>query len=141
MFSLIGKIAVQDADCEVCTNTIRLYNRSDTVICANCGAKYDLETSTMHDQHIEYEYKRDGFCCIHSSLLEKCNNSCPSQFMYCEKHCNEKSLEQAEKNIKRAEISLEDTKEALQRMKESRKIWLIQKVSGINEQDDSVREN
>lgn len=134
---IIGKIIMQDSMCIKCGTKIQSWVRSDTIRCKICGAIYEVEDSTVGDQTVEYTYKFVGFHCIHSSSLESCDNICPASHMYCKDHTSDSSFEAANNSIRYAEERLEIVKETLTQMEESKKTWLIQEVSGIDE-DNSV---
>jgi len=98
---------------------------------------YEIESKDVGDHQIDFTYKFIGFKCVYSSALEGCDNTCPAPHMYCKEHTSDASFESARKSIQYAENRLELAKETLQQMEESKKTWLIQEVSGIDE-DSSV---
>jgi len=126
---------MQDGECIKCGETIRTWELQDSVRCKACGALYTLQDSALEGQHAEYTFEFAGFVCVYSRGLDDCSEPCPAPNMYCEKHTSEESFKYAKQSIEYAEKNLESAKENLEKMEESRKTWLIQKVSGIGDND------
>ena len=53
--------------------------------------------------------------------------------MYCEEHLKDEDFETARNSISYTRGRLQVADQMLERMEESKKIWLIQKVSGIDD--------
>lgn len=132
---------MQDSTCEKCGIEIQIWKRADTIRCKNCGALYDIISSELQDQHIDYVFNFIEFRCINVAALKDCDNACPAPGMYCKEHVSDTSFTSVRSSISYATQRLADAKEILERMEESKKTWLIQEVSGIDEQDSSVRED
>jgi ribosomal protein S27E len=133
-----GRISMQDTDCIKCDNLIRLFARSDTIRCDNCGATYNFVDSTNGDQHIEFMYEFVEFRCVLGGM-EKCHNPCPAPSMFCKEHVSDESFKRTNSELQYAEKRIGEVKEKIRRMEESKKVWIIQKLSGIdNEQDDTI---
>lgn len=130
---VIGKIEMQCPICEKCGTKIQVWKHADIIKCKECGALYELITSKLQEQHIDYEFNFTGFRCINTSSLEACDNICPAPGMYCREHTSDESFVAVRSSINYAVKRLANAKENLDKMKESRKIWLIQEVSGIDE--------
>ena len=128
---------MQSASCIKCGTVFQMWVRSDTIKCKECGATYEVEDSVLGDQHVEYSYKFVGFSCMHSSAMTTCDNKCPASNMYCKEHIGDEYFATANNSIEYAEKRLIEAKEKLERLEESKKIYLIQEVSGIDE-DNSV---
>jgi len=148
VLTVTGKISMYDVTCIKCNGKISGYKILKEFIC-ECGAKYDVNLTgnpkvlmgPKGDPTVEYLYNFLGFVCIHSSYSDRCENICPASFMYCKEHSDESSMDDIKKSIVYAEGNLNKIKESFERMQESRKTWLIKKVSGIDEQDDSIRKD
>jgi len=138
---VIGKIAMQDPTCEKCGTKIQIWKYTDTVKCKECGASYKLIVSELHDLHIDYEFEFAEFRCVNVTTFANCDNICPAPEMYCKEHVSDVSFDAVKSSINYAVKRLSDAKDNLERMEESKKIYLIQEVSGINGQDDSIRED
>ena len=128
---------MKDTTCIKCGCLIQQWVRSDNIKCKQCGALYKLSSSDAQDQAIEYSYDFVGFNCIHSSISGDCDKFCPAPRMYCKEHVSDESFENINKQISYAEDRVKALKEDLECMQDSKKTWLIQKVSGIDE-DSSV---
>lgn len=128
---------MQDSSCIKCGNRIYCKAQSSEAKCRACGATYELEKSDIDGQHISCSYKFVHYRCIYSSIMtESCNNVCPSSYMYCKEHISDDDFDSANRLITHTEQQLKTAVETLERMKESKRIWLIQEVSGIY--DDAV---
>jgi hypothetical protein len=132
-----AKIVLQNAVCIKCDACISLYVRSDIIRCSECGALYELESSEIKDQYIEYKYAFVAYKCMHSTLYKKCDSECPAPKMYCKEHSNDEYIKTAENSIKFCEESSERAKNTLDRILESKRIWLIQELSGLNNEDNN----
>jgi hypothetical protein len=128
---------MQDSMCIKCGTKIQCWSYRESIKCKCCGALYEIENKDVGDQEIEFTYKFLGFKCIYSSALDSCDNTCPAPQMFCKEHTSDDSFAAAKKSIEYAENRLELAKETLNQMEESKKTWLIQEVSGIDE-DSSV---
>ena len=132
---------MQDTICEKCRATIKIWTKSNKIKCRECGSLYELESSESGDQHINYVFSFVGFECIHSALSSACNNLCPAPGMFCKEHVSDESFKAIENSISYVAQRLVTAEATLEQMKESKKTWLIQEVSGINEQDSSIRKD
>jgi hypothetical protein len=138
---VIGKIAMQDPVCEKCSTKIPIWKRDNIIKCRECGAFYTIIDSELQDQHIDYSFNFVGFKCINITNFQGCDNICPAPGMYCREHVSDSNFITAKNSITYAIERLADAKENLKRMEESKKTWLIQEVSGIDEQNNSIRED
>jgi hypothetical protein len=131
----IGNIVIKNVVCEMCLEKIFVKARSDTLKCDTCGARYQFDKSIVCDQHIEYEYNFVGFECLYDDIItgNKCSNLCPSMKMYCKDHSSQEYQRRAEYNIQLIEKRLRDAKTTLDNINESKRIWLIQEVSGLDD--------
>lgn len=136
-----GKIVMQDAICEKCSEIIRFSEETGAVKCKHCGGLYKLNEDSIEGHEVERTYDFVSFQCVHSTYASKCNNECPAPGMYCEEHTSDDSFTSAELTIEYDKKRLKASEEVLKQMKESKRIWLIQEVSGINEQDGSIRKD
>ena len=143
MLCVMAKLSIQDTVCIKCDGRISLYARSDVIRCVNCGAFYKYIESEIKDQHIEYKYEFVEYKCIYSHYGEApCDNSCPTQHMYCKEHVSDEVIKKAESLIKYCEDNLDSAKDKLDRVLESKKIWLIKELSGLNDEDsNAISEN
>lgn len=132
---------MQDTICEKCSEKIKFSDEAKAVKCGNCGGVYEMNNNAIEGQLVERTYEFTGFQCIHSTYASKCQSECPAPGMYCKDHTSGDSFTSAEQTISYNQRRLEVSEEALEQMKESKRIWLIQEVSGINEQNSSLREN
>jgi hypothetical protein len=138
---VVGKINMQDCNCVKCSASMYIKARSDKLKCNNCGALYSLDNSELCDQHLEFDYNFEGFECLYEDYLDgSCGEICPAMKMYCKEHSGEKFQNMAKNNITYAEKKLEEAKNKLDNINESRRTWLIQEVSGLDE-DDSIQTN
>jgi hypothetical protein len=135
---VVGKIMIKDISCQHCGNFISMWARSDFIKCNMCGASYEVKKSTLKDQHVEYEFDFVGFQCIYNNVGSTCKNTCPSQGMYCEDHVSDKSFEKASSSISYFKKQVENAEERLEIMKESKKTWLILKLSGMEEDNEGI---
>jgi len=133
-----GKINMQNAECEKCGEIILSWVYSDIITCGTCGAIYNVSASTMEDQYIQYEFEFVEFQCMQKSIAESCNNYCPAPGMYCKEHTSDKAFKDANNSIRYSEERLATAKEKLELMEESKKTWLIQEMSGIEDDKDNT---
>ena len=121
-------------DCIKCAEPIKIYGRYDEVFCS-CGAHYTIMKAEIIDQQVDMEYTFMGFKCIYSSFSDHCQSPCPAPSMYCKKHCSDEAIETAKKDIDYSEQRLAQTKDKLYTLEESKKNWLIQEMSGLDEKE------
>lgn len=139
----------QNIRCEKCDHNIYPKDNQTTIKCHNCGAFYALSGSVECSidkvaifDFVEYKCLHRGLASDRSSgnMYEDCNNTCPIAGMYCKDHCTEKDIESAKSSVSYAYKRLKDSEEHLDVLRESKKVWLIKEISGIDE-EDSVPEN
>jgi len=133
-----GKINMQSVECEKCGTVIQQWVYSDIITCSSCGAIYNVTQSELVDQYVKYEFEFTEFQCMHKTISESCQNACPAPGMYCREHVSDDAFKEAHNSIKYAEERLEAANDKLELMKESKKTWLIQEVSGIGDEQDDV---
>ena len=145
--TIFGSITMEQITCEKCGAIIRLYNCPTKIKCTNCAATYQvskqdlgIRISESGEQRIELIYNFVEFQCIYAVMSGDCTNHCPALGMYCKEHASDSFLKDAESNISYCEERVIVAKEKLQRIEESKKIWLIEELSGINE-DDIISKN
>lgn len=148
--SVSAKITFKNIQCEKCDSNIYPKDNAVEIKCSECGAFYILSSNvedSINNNVAIFEFLE--YRCIHrglakdrtkGSLYEECCNPCPSGSMYCREHCSDGDIESAENSVSYAHKRLRDAEEDLDNLKESKKIWLIEEISGINE-DDSVSED
>lgn len=129
---VVGKIYSQDTNCNKCQELIRIYNKPAEVYC-KCGAEYKLINTTITEENIEMEYEFIQFTCIHNDYTQKCKNPCPSSHLYCKDHSSPEMIENLKKEIQQAEERLNKVKNKLIAVENSRSVWLINEISGMNE--------
>jgi hypothetical protein len=129
-----GTIMLESIDCANCGSKKSFGNLQDKHVCDDCGALYTLISSEIEESNIKAEYKFAGFSCMEIGWLEKCDNVCPTPYTYCEKHSSDFAIKKVEGEIETAEKKVNETKEKLKRIKESKKIWIISELSGIKDE-------
>ena len=130
-FKVIGKIILELTQCLHCEYKLRFNISNKTERCNNCGASYKLINHSENNielSEVSCNYNFDSFMCKYF----KCDNKCPLPFMFCVEHCDDKFIERIEYNIKMANSTIESNNEKIRLMKESKKTWMITKLSGIN---------
>jgi hypothetical protein len=128
-----SKITMDSVDCEKCNVKINIWEYSHVIKCSECGAVYNIQDKIVNDNHIEYRYVFDYFKCINSYIYEDCENKCPAPYMFCKEHCNDKSIKSLKDHLAFCEEQLRRAEKRLELVKESKKTWLIQELSGIHE--------
>lgn len=128
-FEITGKIILELAQCLHCEYKFRFDISNNIERCNNCGASYKLIQYSTDTSEVLCSYKFDNFLCRYF----KCDNKCPLPFMYCIEHCGTKYIGKVEDNIKYANSTIKSDREKINLMKESKKTWMITKLSGINE--------
>lgn len=137
-----GKIVMERTACNKCSSELYFNQHDETARCKECGAVYQLAENQIDGEQISQTYEFMEFRCIYTSYsLPQCNNVCLAPEMYCKKHLEDCDFKSAHDAINYAKDRLQVAEQTLERMEESKKIWLIQEVSGINEQDCSVRKD
>lgn len=133
----IGTIHMQPTKCLRCDSKIHSSSsmaRSEGLNCSECGAHYEYTRRHLGKDQVDFHFKFSGFRCMkRKSFGSNCDNVCPGPGMYCEEHTDEKAFEEARNSIKYAEQRLEESKEEMKRMEESKRLWLVNEVSGIDE--------
>jgi len=130
-------------NCLRCDGKINVGRLENGAKCTSCGATYEYQKRDIGEKEIDYFFAFKGFGCIHRESLykETCNHVCPGPGMYCKEHLTDKDFEKAQDAIKYSEQRLEENKETLEAMKESKRLWLVNRMSGIDEQDDTLSES
>lgn len=133
---------MSSTQCVRCSNKIHPIGTSmQSIQCEFCGALYACTGRNIGEKQINYSFEFRGFGCIHKEIFKDfCANSCPGPGMYCEQHLSDEEFKKAHSAIKHSEKRLEETKNTLAAMKESKRLWLVNKMSGINEQDNTISE-
>lgn len=131
------------ADCLRCDAKVSFIRLpKDGARCSSCGAVYEYTKRDVGDKEVNYFFEFKGFNCINKEhFKDACANSCPGPNMYCLEHLSDKAFEKAKDHIKYSEQRVEEAKSTLETMKESKRLWLVNEMSGINEQDDTLSES
>jgi hypothetical protein len=129
-----GRIVLNGIDCQHCNR--KIFNNvnssmKDIEICESCGARYKLVNININNGEPSVEYTFTGFNCIEQGWLEKCTNTCPAPFMYCQNHSDDDSIKKAEKHIEEAKEKVTAAEDKLKSVKESKKTWMVTELSGI----------
>lgn len=131
-------------DCLRCDGKISVGRLAQGAKCSACGATYEYKKRDIGEREIDYFFEFRGFSCIRRESTfsrDGCNNVCPGPGMFCKEHLSDKEFSKAQDAIKYAEQRLDESKEALSRMNESKRLWLVNRMSGIDEQDDTLPES
>jgi hypothetical protein len=136
----IGKINIPSIMCEKCGCAIQMYSYQTEIKCAACGSTYELISSAIQEGNVEMVYEFAEFQCMHKTYSEQCPNKCPAPEMYCKQHTSDEAFKDACSSVKYCKERLAEAEDKLNRMEESKKTWLIEEVSGINE-DNPVPKN
>lgn len=132
-----GKFLINSMVCEKCDCNISLsclQEIPDNVRCPGCGANYKLSNRDENEEGIILEFDFSGFKCMHKEPFTCCDNDCPVQNMYCLEHTSDEAFENERKTIAYLEERLSERKSYLNKMEESKKIWLIQELSGVDDE-------
>jgi len=127
-----GKIMLDGVECQHCKNKILNGQLEDIHVCNSCGARYKLVRTNFTNGEPNMEYAFSGFNCIERNYFDKCNNTCPAPFMYCQYHCNDDSINKAKRAIDEAKSKVTDAESKLKAVEESKKTWMITELSGID---------
>lgn len=138
---VLGTIWLEDIECNHCGHKISVRVKEDHAQCPVCGALYEKQHLSLNQDSVSATYEFLGFACMYSSGFDKCKNICPSPYMYCADHSNEETISKQEDSIQHYKKRLEKEEDRLKMMKESRKTWIVMKLSGIDEQDSSLSED
>lgn len=136
---------MQDLICIKCDNAIRLYSQDESIKCGKCGkcgecgayyvsrlgSNQTVQVSASNEIEIEYEFVE--FRCIQSDYFKLCSNVCPAPYMFCQEHTDDKNVDSAIRDVQYNEKRLQTSKDKLEKIYESKKIWLIGKLSGVDE--------
>lgn len=133
----IGSIIMSNVICQKCSCKIFVTkSSSSSITCKECGAFYKaINYDTNVDElKIELTYEFRGFKCLDFTYgTGSCDSMCPAPYMYCKEHTNDEWFDRVQRCVVSAESTLKTYQDRLDRMKESKKVWLIQEVSGIDE--------
>ena len=129
-----GRIISSDVDCVKCGVGVKVSGKPD-VSCGNCGAHYKLIKSEMVEDKVEMEYDCVGFVCMYSTYQHTCKNSVPAPDMYCKDHSDDKAIDKVRQEIEYTERNLDSLKIKLARVEESKKVWLINQMAGIEDDE------
>ncbi|MFA5024284.1 MAG: hypothetical protein WC523_04970 [Patescibacteria group bacterium] len=130
---MIGKISMPLTMCEKCGENIQLWTCPEkNVKCKRCGAFYKVIEIKYEDQCVRFECEFVEFQCIKVDAMSvPCTNVCPAQAMFCKDHVTDECFRAANTVMEYHEKLIELGKEELNRMEESKKIWLIEEISGV----------
>ena len=129
-----GNIVLDGIECRHCKNKVLGSVLESIGVCDNCGARYELLNTNLSNQKVTVEFKFEGFNCLEISFFSKCNNICPAPFMYCRSHSDDVSIKRAEGTVESAKKTVEKEKDKLNMIKESKKTWMVTKLSGIEDE-------
>ena len=136
---VIGKIVMQGTTCEKCGCNILLWRqKGDTIRCNECGAFYQLIKRKFvehesKENEVEYSFDFIGFRCMLIKGSGYCKNACPAPGMYCKEHISEQAFKDARALSNYCAGRLKEVEDRLEQMEESKRIWLIQEISGIED--------
>jgi len=127
-----GKLNFAMLTCSQCSGTLYAFHKSN-LRCSDCGANYEKIEERTEDLEWEIDYKLSGFKCRHHDFLTMtyCDNDCPTSHMFCEEHISEKEFVRAKEMVRYNEKALESSKLILESMEQSKKNWLVNKLSGL----------
>ena len=126
-----------DTICTECKYKIQFYNSFNNIRCNNCGAYYMVESKLIVNSGVEFMYNFIEFKCTYS-FMEPCLNVCPMPYMFCKSHITEECAKQIKSSYIYASNALQRSKDRLKRIQESKKTWVITRLSGIDEKRDSI---
>jgi len=129
----VGKINIPNVMCEKCGSSIQMHAYQAVVKCSTCGSTYELASSEIKEGNVEMTFEFAEFQCMHKTYSEQCQNKCPASEMYCKKHTSDEAFKDAHNSVSYYREYLAEAEDKLNRMEESKKTWLIEEVSGINE--------
>lgn len=129
-----GKIVLDGIKCQHCDTCVLNGSPDNTEICSSCGAKYKLINVNINNNKSNVEYTFVNFNCIDQNWSGKCNNICPTPYMYCQSHSDDDSIEKAEKSIEVAKTKVVEAEDKLKTIKKSKKTWMITELSGIKDE-------
>ena len=127
-----GRIVSSDINCVKCGTGIRVSGKPEDLFCNACGCYYKLMKAEIIENQVELEYDSMGFVCMFSTYNSNCRNYVPSPDTYCKDHSDDKTIEKVKQEIEYTEKNLNGLKVKLERIEESKKIWLINKLSGLD---------
>lgn len=137
-----GSITMKSVDCLKCDASIRVGAAADHIVCENCGASYKVVNRKLDVSEVIYDYDFNGFLCLNHSSYRPCFNACPAPYMFCEEHSDDKHIQDKQRDIQAAQKRLEEHKDLLNKIYESKKVWLTRKLSGLDVgEDDAISEN
>lgn len=136
-----GSINMKPAECLKCDGKIRMSAVSDQITCENCGASYAISNRKLGVEEVIYDFDFTGFMCLNHTSYRPCFNTCPAAYMFCEEHVADKYIQDKQRDIQSAQQRLEEHKELLNKIYESKKVWLTRKLSGLSEEDNIISED
>jgi hypothetical protein len=130
----VGKINMQNAICAHCGALITTWrwNQEDTLTCAECGAVYRKGISELKVDEVFVTYDFVEFRCL-CKLPSPCSNVCPTGGMFCREHVSDEEFKKANDGKKYHQDRIAEVDKVLSRMQESKKVWIITQIGGINE--------
>jgi len=138
------KMNYGDADCLICSTSISIRDREEFIRCGECGANYILIPHILTADSPELTYTFDGHKCMYSSIGGSlpinerwCSEGCPTARMYCEEHCASSYIDNARGAVSYAQGRVVSAEEKLDKLEESKKIWLMRELSGIDAKEDN----
>ena len=128
-----GKVSFPSAQCEKCGETIQLWICPEkTLKCMGCGAVYLVKRTEYVDQCVEFECEFTEFQCVKSGLAESCVNTCPAPDMFCKAHLTDECYNGVHSSIVYYNNQLAAYQAQLNKMDESKRVWLINEMSGLD---------
>ena len=129
-----GKISTQGCTCEKCGAVFNTNVKNNLIRCPVCGATYELESTEINDNEVKRLYNFVEFRCVRTTGFNVfCENKCLAPAMHCMGHLKDEDFADLRDYINRIKESVKEKEMVLEQMEESKKIWLIQEVSGIND--------
>lgn len=127
------------ARCNSAVNMLSPEHSDRYAKCASCGASYGFTDRLLEDKEVRYTFDFKNYECIFKELFGiSCRGITLGPNMYCLDHLTDDFFTKARSAIRGAEQKIDEATETLQLMKDSKKLWLINEMSGIDEQEDSV---
>jgi len=129
-----SKTTISSGKCEKCEQSSwSNLGFNKTIKCNKCGAIYKVVSEHCRESNIDLECEFSEFHCTKTELGgSTCQNICPAQNMFCLKHLSESCYDLTKGCIQYYENIVATQKAELDKMDESKRLWLIQELSGID---------
>jgi hypothetical protein len=130
-----SKTTISAGKCEKCEQSLWSDLSFNKIIkCNKCGATYKVMSEYCEKSNIKLECEFSEFRCTKLELDgSTCQNVCPAQDMFCQAHLSDSCYNSIKSCIQYYEDVVITQRKQLDKMDESKKIWLIQELSGLEE--------